>query len=157
MRLSAVSGTTYAAEEIFKPSQQSGSAAKESDASQPARTRVLVVDDQALIADSLALILREEGFDAIAAYNGWDALKAVPHFHPDWLISDVLMPNMNGVQLAITFRQQYPKVAILLFSGQAGISEILQDGHRRGYQFELIAKPIHPLKLVERLKGNSER
>jgi hypothetical protein len=41
----------------------------------------------------------------------------------------------------------------LLFSGQAGISEILLAGHRQGFEFELIAKPIHPLKLIERLKA----
>jgi hypothetical protein len=59
---------------------------------------------------------------------------------------------MNGVDLAIAVRTMYPAVKILLFSGQAGISEILLDGQRRGYEFELIAKPVHPLKLVERLK-----
>jgi hypothetical protein len=42
-------------------------------------------------------------------------------------------------------------VEILLFSGQAGISEILEDAQRRGYEFELLAKPIHPNKLIERL------
>jgi hypothetical protein len=56
------------------------------------------------------------------------------------------------VELAIAVRKMYPAVKILLFSGQAGISEILLEGQSRGYQFELIAKPIHPLKLVERLK-----
>lgn len=118
----------------------------------PSRTKVLVVDDQKLIADTLAEILTDAGFEAKAAYDGWEALEAVDRFHPDWLLSDVLMPRMNGVELAITLRQKDARLAILLFSGQAGISDILLEGQRRGYEFELLAKPIHPLKLIERLK-----
>jgi len=118
------------------------------------RTKVLVVDDEKLISDTLAEILANSGFDAIAAHDGWEALEVAARFRPDWLLSDVLMPRMNGVELAIAVRQRYPRTAVLLFSGQAGISEILNDGHQRGYEFELIAKPIHPLKLIARLKAN---
>ncbi|MGB6130878.1 MAG: response regulator [Acidobacteriaceae bacterium] len=118
----------------------------------PRRARVLVVDDQRLIADTVAEILTNAGFEAVAAYDGWQALEIASRFRPDCLLSDVLMPRMNGVELAITLRQKDPRLTILLFSGQAGISEILLEGQRRGYEFELIAKPIHPLKLIERLK-----
>jgi CheY-like chemotaxis protein len=114
--------------------------------------RVLVVDDQKLIADTLTEILRNQGFDAAAAYDGWDALDLAQRFRPGLLLSDILMPRMNGVALAITIRQNYPEIKILLFSGQAGISEILEDGLRRGYAFELMAKPVHPLRLIARLK-----
>lgn len=122
--------------------------------SQQTPQKILIVDDQRLIADTLAEILTNAGFDAVAAYDGWDALDKAARFHPHWVLTDVLMPRMNGVELAITLRQKYPQSSILLFSGQAGISEILQDGMRQGYQFELIAKPIHPAKLIERLKEN---
>ena len=77
--------------------------------------------------------------------------RSARRFHPDYVLSDVLMPRMNGVELAIAIRKMLPAVKIFLFSGQAGISEILQEGQRQGYDFELIAKPIHPLKLIERL------
>jgi CheY-like chemotaxis protein len=117
------------------------------------RPRVLVVDDQRLIADSLVEILRNAGFEAAAAYDGWEALGVASQFSPDCVLSDVLMPRMNGVELAIAIRNKYPATTILLFSGQAGISEILQEGQSRGYQFELIPKPIHPLRLIERLRS----
>jgi CheY-like chemotaxis protein len=113
--------------------------------------KVLVVDDQKLIADTLAEILQNAGFDAIAAYDGFEALEKASRFHPDWVLSDVLMPRMNGVELAIAVRKNYPKTAILLLSGQAGIFEILEEGRLQGYQFELIAKPVHPLKLIQRI------
>lgn len=124
----------------------------ESEQSQPPRPRVLVVDDQKLIADTITQILEDAGFEAIAAYDGWTALEAAARFTPDYLLTDVLMPRMNGVQLAITIRRNYPAVRILLFSGQAGTSEIMLEGQKQGFEFELIAKPIHPLKLIEHLK-----
>jgi CheY-like chemotaxis protein len=120
--------------------------------SQHNRPRILIVDDQKLIADTLAEILTEARFDAMAAYDGNRALEIVARFHPHWVISDVLMPHMHGVALAIRIRQRYPQTSILLFSGQAGISEILQEAQQKGYEFEMIAKPIHPTKLINRLK-----
>lgn len=136
-------------------SQLSDSAASRSASQNPnsekARAKVLVVDDQRLIADTLAEILNNAGFDAVAAYDGWEALEKATRFRPDWMITDVLMPRMNGVELAIAMKKNHPATTILLFSGQAGISELLQEGHRQGYQFELIPKPVHPLKLIERL------
>ena len=140
------------ADDLFRVKAEPAWSAGDAAEPQPRRVRVLIVDDQKLIADTLAEILRNAGFEAIPAYDGWDALEVASRFRPDWLISDVLMPRMNGVELAITIRTNHPAARILLFSGQAGISEILIDGQRRGYEFELVPKPIHPLKLIERLK-----
>ena len=124
------------------------------DFSQPQQSlpKILVVDDERRIADTLAEILQMSGFHVVIAYDGWEALEAAARFRPDYLLTDVLMPRMNGVDLAIAIRKMYPDARILLFSGQAGISEILLDGQRQGFEFELIAKPIHPVKLIERLK-----
>lgn len=96
------------------------------------RIRVLVVDDQRLIADSLSEILEISGFEAKAAYDARQALEVMEQFHPQWVISDVVMPHVNGVELAIAVRTLYPMAKILLFSGQAGISEILQDAEEEG-------------------------
>jgi CheY-like chemotaxis protein len=142
----------YVGHEPLKGRPESLWAADEAAAVKQDRVRILVVDDQKLIADSLAEILRNEGFDSVPAYDGWQALEVASRFHPNLLLSDVLMPGMNGMELAITIRKKYPATAILLVSGQAGVSDILQEGYRRGHQFELIAKPIHPQKLIERLK-----
>jgi CheY-like chemotaxis protein len=116
------------------------------------RPRILVVDDERIIADTMAEILEGAGFQAATAYDGWNALQVAGILQPDYLLSDVLMPRMNGVDLAIAIRKMYPAARILLFSGQAGITEILRAAQNQGFQFELIAKPIHPLSLVARLK-----
>jgi CheY-like chemotaxis protein len=118
------------------------------------RPIVLLVDDEPLIVDTLTEVLEDAGFRVLAAYDGWMALEKVAHCQPDHLLSDVLMPKMNGVELAIAIRKMYPSTKITLFSGQAGISEILLDGQRRGFEFELLAKPIHPLKIIDHLKGS---
>lgn len=124
----------------------------ESSGSEPRKPRILVVDDEKRIADTITEILNASGFEAVAAYDGWSALDAAARFHPDCLLSDVLMPRMNGAELAIAIRRRMPATKILLFSGQAGISEILQNAQERGFTFELLAKPIHPARLIERIR-----
>jgi CheY-like chemotaxis protein len=116
------------------------------------RPTVLLVDDERFIADTLTEVLEDAGFCVLAAYDGWMALEKVAHCRPDHLLSDVLMPKMNGVELAIAIRKMYPSTRVTLFSGQAGISDILLDGQRKGFKFELLAKPLHPLKVIECLK-----
>jgi CheY-like chemotaxis protein len=145
-------GSIYAADEFFKHETESVWREAKPDETQRNRLRVLVVDDQKLIVDTIAEILQQAGFHVMAAYDGWTALEAASRFRPDCLLSDVLMPRMNGVELAIAIRKMHPAARILLFSGQAGISEILNEGKRQGFEFELIAKPIHPMKLIELLK-----
>jgi len=146
------STSMYLADEPSSGQIPSGWKVIESKAPEPARLKVLVVDDQRLIADTIADILTDAGFHAIPAYEGISALAAAEQFKPDYLLTDVLMPRMNGVQLAIAMRKAHPAIRILLLSGQAGTAEILLEAKKQGYEFELLAKPIHPLKLIERLK-----
>ncbi|MFP5226222.1 MAG: response regulator [Acidobacteriota bacterium] len=124
----------------------------QSEEAEPERPKVLVVDDEKRIADTVSEILNAAGFEAVAAYDGWSALDALQRFRPDYLLSDVLMPRMNGAELAIAIRQVCPATKVLLFSGQAGVSEILQSARERGYAFELLAKPVHPERLIEYLR-----
>ena len=113
---------------------------------------ILVVDDQQLLADTTAEILNQSGFRASRAYAGHSALEIARKLKPDYLLTDILMPGMNGVELAITVSKELPKTRIVLFSGHAGITDILRQAKEDGYVFELLAKPIHPEKLVERFR-----
>jgi CheY-like chemotaxis protein len=119
----------------------------------PARPKVLVVDDERLLADTTAAILRRAGFETKTAYEGFGALDATASFRPDYLLTDIMMPGMNGVELAIAITRMYPRTKILLFSGQAGIASILEDSKARGFEFPLLAKPVHPSKLIEGLES----
>ena len=116
------------------------------------RPFILVVDDEKRIADTLVLILNSEGYAAEAAYEGSAALEICRWKVPDLVLTDVVMPEMNGIELAVTIRQKFRDCHILLFSGQADTTELLADAKRRGYDFELLAKPVHPEELVARIR-----
>lgn len=113
---------------------------------------VLVVDDEPLIADTLCAILREHGFVADKAYSGEEALRLVDERRPDIVLTDVLMPNMSGVDMAIEIQDRLPGTRIVLLSGQAATAELMRRAADQGYNFELLAKPIHPEDLIARLK-----
>ncbi len=115
--------------------------------------KVLVVDDERLIADTVTAILNEHGFEAVGVYNGEEAIQAARRFSPEILLTDVLMPKMSGIDLAIKIREEFPKIPVLLFSGQAATSELMRKAAADGYQFELLPKPIHPMELIAKLRG----
>lgn len=110
--------------------------------------RVLVVDDECAIADTIAAILSFSGFPAIAAYDGNGALDTALLRPPEMLITDVMLPGMNGVELALTIKRVYPECKILLFSGQASTSDLLATARRAGHFFTLLNKPVPPEALV---------
>lgn len=116
------------------------------------RLRVLVVDDERLIADTVGAILNGNGFEAISVYNGEQAMEAARQSRPDVVLSDVLMPRMSGVELAVKLRQEFADLRIFLFSGQAATSELMRQAQAEGYHFELFPKPIHPDELISRLR-----
>ena len=114
----------------------------------PYRPVVMVVDDEIVIADTLAQILSKHGFASVAAYDGEDALETALITPPEMLITDVVLPGMNGVELAMTIKRVYPDCKILLFSGQAVTSDLLAAAHRAGHHFTLLNKPLPPQQLV---------
>jgi len=119
----------------------------------PSKPRVLVVDDERVIADTLATILNQNGFEASAVYTGTAAVDSARSSHPDLVISDVIMQDMNGIEAAIRIRQMLPACKILLFSGQAATADLLEKARAQGHQFEILAKPVHPQDLLAKLKG----
>jgi CheY-like chemotaxis protein len=115
-------------------------------------TRILVVDDEPLIADTIVQILNRSGFIAEAAYGGREAIETARRTNPELILSDVLMPHVDGVEAAITIQKFLPATRIVLFSGQAATVEILARARQRGYHFELLAKPLHPTQLIKHLR-----
>jgi CheY-like chemotaxis protein len=117
------------------------------------RRTVLIVDDERLVADSLAEILNDSGnFVAVAVYDGASALEWARRSSIDVLITDVVMPEMNGIELAKAIKSLCPKTRIVLLSGQAQTRDLTQQARHEGYLFELWAKPMHPDEVLERLK-----
>jgi DNA-binding response OmpR family regulator len=108
------------------------------------RPVVLVVDDEPLIADTLVAILCKQNYAASAAYSAEEALLVASVIPPEFLITDIMMPGMNGVELAISIKELTPDCKVLLFSGSAHAYQVLEDPSCARYDFPLLTKPIHP-------------
>ena len=118
-----------------------------------AKPRILVADDERVIADSLAMILNQSGFEARAVYSGEKAVELAVTFKPEMLLSDVIMAGLSGIDAAIRIRALFPQVKILLFSGQAATADLLEKARAQGHEFEILSKPVHPQDLLASLRG----
>jgi CheY-like chemotaxis protein len=117
------------------------------------KPRVLIADDEQVIANTLAIILNQSGFEARAVFSGESAIEALDTFEPNMLISDVIMAGMTGIEAAIKVRSRLPQCKILLFSGQAATADLLEKAREEGHEFEILAKPVHPTDLLAKLRG----
>ncbi len=120
------------------------------------RPSIFVVDDEYIIASTLATILQRNGFDASFFTEPLAVLPAARLKAPDLLITDVVMPVLSGIDLAIAVRLEFPECKVLLFSGQAATANLLEAARLKGYDFELLSKPIHPTEFLKRIKNVAE-
>jgi len=67
------------------------------------------------------------------------------------LITDVVLPGMGGIELAITVKRVFPDCKIILFSGHASTTDLLASAGRAGHAFVLLNKPVHPKDLLARV------
>lgn len=114
--------------------------------------RVMIVDDEPMIADSMAAILQKEGFEALAMYGGQAALEASELFEPDVLMTDVVMPEMDGVATAMMMRRRFPKCRIVMFSGHSGATEKLAHVSGGKTAYLVLSKPMRPDDVITVLK-----
>ena len=117
---------------------------------------VLVIDDEQYVADTLVMVLEQSGLQATAAYDADSALKKAESFRPTVVISDVIMPGTNGIEVCQEIHAKFPNCHIFLFSGQAATNELVREAYARGLTWELLAKPIEPEDLLARLASLPE-
>ena len=91
------------------------------------------------------------GGSPVAFSKPHDALEAARLDPHDLLISDVVMPQLSGIELAIQMRGYCPDCKVLLFSGQAATFSLLETAQANGYDFELLLKPVHPSDLLAKI------
>jgi CheY-like chemotaxis protein len=120
--------------------------------SAPSRPVILIADDEHVIADTLTIILRMSGFATLTAYDGIEALALATEIPPDLLLSDVVMPGMNGTLLAMAVVDMVPDCKVLLFSGQAATADLLAEARAMGRNFTTLTKPIHPTDMLRRIE-----
>jgi len=117
-----------------------------------ANPRVLIVDDDQVIATTLTMILNRTGFDAVEAFSGAQALELAAASHFDILVTDVMMEPMNGVELARAFCEIHPEAQIFLISGTTEAAATVLADFNCEHAFPLLKKPIYPGELIERLR-----
>lgn len=120
------------------------------------RPIIMVVDDEPLVADTLAMILRHAGYRAMRAYDARTALEMASVRAPDLLISDVAMPEMNGVELAMGMMSMAPECKVVLFSGHARSVDLMR-AYDAGHDFPLMAKPMHPSEMLGQVAKSLKR
>ena len=112
--------------------------------------KILIVDDESAISDTMALIFRMQHYEARVAYTAERAIEVIAEWRPDLAILDVMLPAMNGIDLAIVIKANYPDCHVLLFSGHTNTAMLLEEAGKKGHQFEVLAKPVHPNVMLER-------
>ncbi len=108
------------------------------------KTRILVVEDEKVVAETLGLILSNQGYAVRIEGSAEDAIESLAEWQPDVAILDVMLPKMNGIDLAIVLKMRYPNCHPLLFSGQPSVELLVEKAKSEGHEFEILAKPVHP-------------
>jgi DNA-binding NtrC family response regulator len=114
---------------------------------------IFVVDDDLSIAKMLSVILQMNLFDAKPYGCPLEALAAARENAPDYCISDISMPAMTGIELAIKLKREMPACKVLLFSGEDNSSKLVRDAQAEGHNFNLVEKPIRPEHLISALQA----
>jgi DNA-binding response OmpR family regulator len=112
--------------------------------------KILVVDDDRVLADVVAFTLRREGFEVIQAYDGAAGLQTWREEEPDLLILDVNMPKLDGFEVCRRIREQAETPIILLTV--RGEDDDIVSGLEMGAD-DYVVKPFSPRQLVARIKA----
>jgi DNA-binding response OmpR family regulator len=110
--------------------------------------RILVVDDDVAVADSLVLVFHCAGIKALAVYSAEEARDAFALFCPNLVLIDVLLPDGNGVELATAFRRLDHACRTLLFSGQVTPEDLRRMALERS-GITVLSKPLNPKHLLD--------
>lgn len=118
-----------------------------------ANRKILVLDDEEAIADTLAAILGTRGYSVMVAYSAEAAIEIISDWAPDVAIVDVMLPLMNGIDFSIVLKENHPGCNVVLFSGQPDTSTLLAEAAKQGHYFDILAKPLHPAFILEKVES----
>jgi CheY-like chemotaxis protein len=138
------------------PGHSLGQSDKYAGTGESKKTRVIVIDDEFLIAETVAEILNAEGFETTAVSNGASAIELAGSLQPDIVLSDVIMPGLNGIETGVRIREIVPHCRLILFSGQAATVDLLAKAREQGHRFDILAKPIKPEQLISAIRDASD-
>jgi len=116
-------------------------------------TRILLIDDDALARDMLRQMLERAGYDVVEAASGRDGLQQYQATAIDLIITDILMPDQDGLETIQELRRLAPEAKIIAITGggQSGLLDLLPVAAKLGAQWTL-RKPLQRLELLEAIR-----
>ncbi len=114
--------------------------------------RILIVDDEAPIANLLEQALRHEGYEVERAVDGMDAMNRVHAFKPDVVIMDVMMPRLDGVQTTRLLRRNRSHAGIVIVALSARTDEAAREAMREAGANLYMRKPFTIARLVAHVR-----
>jgi len=117
------------------------------------RPKILIVEDEAVVLHTLELILQQNGYEVRGARDGQEAFAVAPAFGPHTLLCDINLPDIDGISVSLRLKHEFPQLRVVLLSGEIGSAELLEEAGKKGYQFEVLAKPAEPKQLLRVLAG----
>ena len=114
-------------------------------------TRILVVDDERSITELLTMALRYEGFETAAAHGGREALDLVASFHPHLVVLDIMMPDLDGFEVARRLRAERDQVPILFLTARDASTDKVRGLTIGGDDY--VTKPFSVEELVARIRA----
>lgn len=117
------------------------------------KQRVLVVDDDRLVADTLALIFQKHGFESLATYSGEEALGSIDVFAPDLMLCDITMPGMDGLTLVQQVSKVLPSCRIIVLTGfYSNVIPVREQFEKLSRPVGIFMKPCQPTELLGKVK-----
>jgi two-component system KDP operon response regulator KdpE len=116
----------------------------------PERRRILLVDDEPRLLDSVRMNLELEGFEVFEAHDGQEALEKIRKVMPDLIVLDVMMPRMDGLETLAELRR-FTSVPVVMLTVKADDSDIVV-GLERGAD-DYVAKPFSQQVLLSRIRA----
>ena len=114
------------------------------------KRRVLVVEDERLVADTLGLIFEKNGFDCRIAYTGVEALACADNFSPELLLCDISMPGMSGLDIATALTEKCPECRVIFLTAHYNnLGSARKWTRTHGKPSLVITKPLLPALLLQ--------
>lgn len=119
------------------------------------KIRVLLVEDEQTLADIIADTLSEKDFTVTVAYNGVEGLRAFDRERPQVVVTDIMMPGMDGLSLVAELRRRDPSVPILFLSARSAAEDVVRGFEAGGNDY--LRKPFAMSELIVRLRALAGR
>lgn len=114
------------------------------------KRKVLVVDDEQMVADTLGIIFQKRGFDCRVSYTGAEALTCTEIFCPELLLCDMSMPGMSGLEVASHVTEKFPDCRVLLLTGHyTNLRSARTWAREHPVLSQVMTKPILPKLLLD--------